>query len=158
MAESNDSSIRCLLCERLNSVNFWKLQGILGGYGWWQLIFLELRLIPQQPSPHLREWLLSTCPPQEAPFLLVLLSCLSRRCYLPLLSRRHKRGFVAIDNRRRLFRKGRFIGQRDSIAHWDVARAGRSSAGCEGRCCQIRPWSLLVIWICCLQKIAMVSA
>jgi len=51
-----------------------------------------------QPSSQLRERLLSSCPPQEAPFLSVLLSCLSRGCYLPVLSSQHKRGVVALGN------------------------------------------------------------
>lgn len=127
MAESTDSCIRLLPCERLNSLNFLRLQDILGNYGWWQLTFLKLLPTCQQPSSHLSERLLSSCPPQEATFLSVLLSCLSRGCYLPVLSSQHKRGVVAMDNRQKLFRKGRFINQRDS-------------------------------WICCLQKIAVVSA
>lgn len=39
------------------------------------------------------------------------------RVLFTVLSSQHKRGVVAMDERQKLFRKGRFISQRDSIDH-----------------------------------------
>lgn len=145
MAETYEVCIRLSLCERLNSVDFWRLQNIfcIFCYRWWQVIFLELLLALHQPCSHLRELVISSLPPQEASLLSVLLSHLFKSCCLPLLSNYHKTGVVL---------EKLFTSQRDVIDHSDVTRADHLLAErCRKRWTNYTmSYSLLLTWICCV--------
>lgn len=152
MAETYEVCIKLSLYERLNSVDFWRLQNIFCIFccRWWQVIFLELLLALHQPCSHLREHVISSLPPKEASLLSVLLSCLFKGFHLPLLSNQHKTSVVL---------EKLFISKRDVVDHSDVTRDDHLPAEkCRKRWPNyIVSYTLLVMRVLCLQKIVMVN-